>query len=419
MSDSKRGGARNVNSTRSAGRVLLTSTNDWSNGARLAMGFADAGCKVYAAYASGNPFSRTRAVDRSFSYSGLHPLKSLKTAIRVTRPHLLVPCDDLAVEHLHELHAWASDIGPAGKALTNLIERSIGHPDAYVTVSTRYTLMELALKEGLRVPHTALIRKVSDFEPWRAQHGFPWVLKLDGTSGGEGVRIAHTLDEAEHCFHSLSKLFRPVQTIKRVLAHGEFSPLRAAWKGFEPAIIVQRYIPGRAANCAVACWKGSMLAGIAVEVVSSKGPTGPACIVRVIDNREMLHCAKKIGRRLGTTGFFGLDFVLEAGTGAAYLLEMNPRSTPLSHFQLGHGRDLISALWAQASGNPIREKPAVTQCELIAYFPDAWTYGTEYLKSSFHDVPNGEPDLIRALLNPHSFRNSVLRLLGRKVGTVS
>ncbi len=407
------------NSPDDAGRALLTSTNEWPNGARVAIGLADAGCKVYALCVGGNPLSRTRAIERTYSYSGLRPLQSLRSSIQATRPHLVVPCDDLAVEHLHELHAWSSGVGSSGKALTGLIERSLGRPAAYMTVSTRYKLMEIALKEGLRVPDTALIRKLSDFGFWGAQHAFPWVLKADGTSGGEGVRIVRTLEDAERCFRSLSDLFRPARTIKRVLAHGDFFALRTAWNGFEPAVVVQRYIPGRAANCAVACWNGGILAGIAVEVVSSKGQTGPACVVRVVDNPEMLRCAEQIARRLGSSGFFGLDFVLEFGTGAAYLLEMNPRSTPLCHLQLGSGRDMISALCAQVSGHPLREKPAVTQQETIAYFPDAWTYGTEYLKDSFHDVPHGEPDLIQALLNPHSLRNSVVRFFGRKFGTVS
>jgi hypothetical protein len=226
------------NSPDDAGRALLTSTNEWPNGARLAIGLADAGCKVYALCVGGNPLSRTRAVERTYSYSGLRPLQSLKSSIQATRPNLVVPCDDLAVEHLHELHAWASGVGPSGKALTDLIERSLGRPDAYMTVSTRYELMEIALKEGLRVPDTALIHKLGDFESWRAQHAFPWVLKADGTSGGEGVRIAHTLEDAERCFRSLNDLFRPAKTIKRVLAHGDFFALRTAWNGFEPAIVV-------------------------------------------------------------------------------------------------------------------------------------------------------------------------------------
>src|ERR1700674_3457526 len=130
------------NSAYNAGRALLTSTNDWANGARLAMGFADAGCKVYALCVGSNPLSRTRAIERTFSYSGLRPLESLKSSIQATRPHLIIPCDDLAVQHLHELHAWASGVGFSGKALVNLIERSLGRPDSYVTASTRYGLME-------------------------------------------------------------------------------------------------------------------------------------------------------------------------------------------------------------------------------------------------------------------------------------
>jgi len=42
---------------------------------------------------------------------------------------------------------------------------------------------------------------------------------------------------------------------------------------------------------------------------------------------------------------------------------------------------MISAVWAQVSGDPLREKPSVTQREMIAYFLDAWTDGSEYLKN--------------------------------------
>jgi hypothetical protein len=406
-------------SANNSGRALMTCTNDWPNGARVAMELADAGCDVYAVCTSSSPLSMTHAVQRTFSYSGLRPLESLKSAIQAIQPQLVVPCDDLAVEHLHELHAWARGAGRSDNSLAELIERSLGNPASFATASTRYGLMKLALKEGLRVPDTAPIRKVGDFESWQAHHEFPWVLKADGTSGGEGVRIAHTLDEAERCFHTLKNMFRPAQIIKRVLAHRDFFALRTAWKGVEPQIVVQRFVPGRAANCAVACWNGSMLAGIAVEVVSSQGPTRPSSVVRVVDNPEMMRCAELLGRSLESSGLFGLDFVLEDGTGAAYLLEMNPRCTPLSHLQLGRGRDMINALWAQVSGNPHREKPPVTQRDMIAYFPNAWTSGTEYLMDSFHDIPQGDPEFVQALLSRRSTHKSILRLFGRRSGAAT
>jgi len=122
-------------------------------------------------------------------------------------------------------------------------------------------------------------------------------------------------------------------------------------------------------------------------------------VVRVIDNPQMLLAAERLADRLGLSGFFGLDFMLEEATGLPYLIEMNPRCTPLCHLQLGPGRDLIGALSAQLSGQPLQQTPAVTENDTIAYFPQAWHWhgDAELLKSSFQDVPWEEPELVKEL----------------------
>ena len=98
------------------------------------------------------------------------------------------------------------------------------------------------------------------------------------------------------------------------------------------------------------------------------------------------------------SGFFGLDFMIEDGSGALYLVEMNPRCTPLCNLQLGEGRDLIGALSAQLSGKPLQASPPVTENDVIAYFPQSWHWDrkSKLLESSFHDVPWEEPDLVRS-----------------------
>jgi hypothetical protein len=53
-----------------------------------------------------------------------------------------------------------------------------------------------------------------------------------------------------------------------------------------------------------------VLPGISVEVVQSRGATGSATVVRLTERPEMLLAAKRIARRLGLSGFFGLDFML-------------------------------------------------------------------------------------------------------------
>jgi ATP-grasp domain len=112
----------------------------------------------------------------------------------------------------------------------------------------------------------------------------------------------------------------------------------------------------------------------------------------------MMVAARKIARRLSLSGFFGLDFVIEEGTGAAYLIEMNPRCTPPSHLRLGIGRDMIGSLSAKLTGKPLEAPASITQNNLVAYFPQAFRCNSEFLSSSYHDVPRDEPELIQELL---------------------
>lgn len=84
---------------------------------------------------------------------------------------------------------------------------------------------------------------------------------------------------------------------------------------------------------------------------------------------------------------------------------------PLCHLRLGAGRAMVGALCAQLLGQPHREMPPVMQQEMIAYFPQAWTCKSEFLQSSFQDIPEGEPELIQEMLHPWSERS----LVGRTV----
>jgi hypothetical protein len=102
---------------------------------------------------------------------------------------------------------------------------------------------------------------------------------------------------------------------------------------------------------------------------------------------------------MGLSGFLGLDFVIEAGSNVPYLIEMNPRCTPLCHLRLGSGRDMVAALCEQISEQTFLEKTPVTENDLIAYFPQAWFGKSQYLATSYHDIPQGEPELVQMLLN--------------------
>jgi hypothetical protein len=108
--------------------------------------------------------------------------------------------------------------------------------------------------------------------------------------------------------------------------------------------------------------------------------------------------------------------MIEDGGNACYLIEMNPRCTPLSHLQLGKKRDLVAALVAKLLGRPLTEIAPVTEKDLIAYFPQAWHFRSEFLDISFQDIPQGEPKLIEELIRPWPDRSLLYRLVAKLGG---
>ena len=390
-------------------RVLLTSTHRWPSPARLAIGLSKAGCDVTAICPTRNhPLLKTRAVGRILEYSAFRPIGSLVRAIESTAPDIIIPCDDRGVEHLHQLYQYARVANLDGQ-IASLLERSLGSPSSYRLVSARYELLTIAREQGIPVPDTRLLASPDMTGLREAQPSFPCVLKVDGTCAGHGVRIARNAGQAER------GPVRHHETVRRQGSHLAVGGQRRSISGSTVADAFKapdhRSIAGRrpAANCAVFCWRGEVVAGVAVEVLSTVGPTGPANVVRVVEGDEMISAARKIARRLELSGFFGLDFMIESGSGVHYLIEMNPRCTPVCHLQLGPGHDMISALQAKLSGAPIPETPPVTCKDTIAYFPSAWTCGSELLESSYHDIPQGEPELVEELLRPSPDPSVILR----------
>src|SRR2546425_11953922 len=109
---------------------------------------------------------------------------------------------------------------------------------------------------------------------------------------------------------------------------------------------------------------------------------------------------ERMVRGLNLSGVHGFDFLLEAHTGNAYLIEINPRATQVGHLALGPGRDLPAALYAILAGKAVESAPKVTDNDTIALFPHEWIRNptSAYLRSGYHDVPWEEPELLHACI---------------------
>ncbi len=257
--------------------------------------------------------------------------------------------------------------------------------------------MEVAHEEGLRVPTTQVIRDTHELKTWVSRTGLPTVLKANGTSGGDGVRIAHTLAEAERSFKELQAPPLLARALKRALIDRDKKLLWPSILRRRRVVNAQAFVAGREATSTIVCSEGAVLASLHFEVIHKTSSTGHATVVRLIENAEMSSAIERVVRRLGLSGFYGFDFMLEADTGNAYLIEVNPRSTQVGHLSLGAAHDLPAALYAALSGETEQPSPKVTDKETIALFPQEWIRDPEspFLQSAYHDIPWEEPELIR------------------------
>jgi formate-dependent phosphoribosylglycinamide formyltransferase (GAR transformylase) len=364
------------------------------------MALANAGCEVEAVCPSGHPLSRTSAVHQTHAYSGLAPLGSFAAAIAAAEPDIIVPGDDLATWHLQSLYRQEQSSRQKGKIRT-LIERSLGAAENFSVLSSRNEFMALAHAEGIRAPQAEVIQDVEHLKAWTTQTGFPTVLKANGTSGGDGVRIVRTMKDAETAFHALQAAPLLARAAKRALVDQDKTLIWPSLLRRRSVVSAQTFVAGHEATSTICCWQGKALASLHFEVVQKASSAGHATVVRLIENAEMAAAAEKIIRKLRLSGFYGFDFMIEAGTGDAYLIEVNPRATQVGHLRLGPGHDLPAALHAALCGKAAQPAPKVTEKATIALFPQEWIRdsGSEFLRSAYHDVPWDEPELMRECVN--------------------
>lgn len=378
-------------------RVLLVTTCHLPSTARLAMAFAEVGCHVAVACPGSHPVRHTKAVSQLLPYSAFRPKQSLVSAIRQSAPDHVFPCDERAVRHLHQLQTETHR-----PEIRHLIESSVGAASNYAITETRHDLLRLAGAQGVRVPRSIAIHDVSDLHAWRRIQPFPWVLKADGSWAGLGVRIVNSLPEAENALAEMDRPTSGALAIREMLLERDLFWLKPWLARQRPVMSAQQYIEGRPANCAVACWNGEVLASMAVEAVMTESATGPCTAVRVVDNPEMIDAAARVTSALGLTGFAGFDFMIETATGTPWMIEMNPRNTPICHLALSQGRDLVDTIASRIAGRPARPRQPVTSNDTILFFPQIWQNnpGTTLVGEAFHDVPWEEPALVRELMKP-------------------
>jgi glutathione synthase/RimK-type ligase-like ATP-grasp enzyme len=378
----------------------VIATVHWAVTTRLCLSLAESGFEVVALAPDGHALHRLSGiVARSIGRTRAHGLSEIIRTVESRPPDLLVPADERAIDFMRVLYLRA--IGGKGRnagQMAALIEASLGSPSAFVFAAQKSRLVLLAQREGLLVPATNVVDDLLELRRLVAKARFPLVLKQDGSSGGQGVRIVSNAADAEQSFVELRASAGPRAAVKMALRKLDLSYLDGLYRR-RPAISLQEYIVGRPANRAVVCHRGEVLAGLSVEALQTTDATGPATVIRVIDSPEMSDAAARMARHLGLSGFVGFDFMLEAATGRAYLIEMNGRPTQICHLALDADSDMIGALAARLpSVVALRRTIPNIHKPTVALFPqESWRDpNSAYLTSAFHDVPWQAPEFVAA-----------------------
>jgi carbamoylphosphate synthase large subunit len=371
----------------------------------------DAGARVSLIAPSNHPARALNFLAHCTTYRALAPRHCLETALDRLRPDIVIPCDERTVRDLHAI--WRTTSRPHVK---DLIRTSTAPARNFPIITSRAALLSLAQKEGVRVPPSMPLPDKQTLDRWSETHAAPFVLKADGSWAGFGVRIISTVATARDAYSQMTQPVSLRLALRESLLEGNYFDVRSWLRRERPSLSVQGYVDGWPANVGVACWQGEVLAAVCAESVSTTSATGPSTVARIIHNSEMIDAARRVVKTLGLSGMIGFDFMIEAATGAAYLIEMNPRNTPICAVRLGPGRDLAEALVARICRRPARERPPRTERDIVVFFPDTWRGdpANHFLRSGYHDVPWEQPDLVRVLMLPERReRYGIFRLLRR------
>jgi hypothetical protein len=372
-------------------KILIASGTNWPFPARLAHAFAGLGARVEGLCLKASPMRLSAAPERLHPFSALRPVESLAGALRKSAADLFIPCDDLMAELAWRLTLTRPEFSIA-------IGRSVGNVSAFPVLSARNEFLCEAEAAGAPVAGNIAITQAGDLDRALEQFGLPLVLKADGSWGGAGVVIARNRAAAHAAlqrFSHPSRLKLAGQAIKRREPHR----LVRALMPVAPRPGAQRFVAGHPATSAIACWQGKLLAANHFDVVvaGSDDGTGPATVVARSNCPAMQDSAARIAARFSLSGLYGLDYMRD-GEGRVFLLEINPRATPTSHLALGMGHDLAAALLS-AAGQPVPDRPAVTDKNRIALFPQEMNRdpASPHLTGGYHDLPLGDVRLAAAL----------------------
>ncbi len=397
-----------------APQVLLITAYRWPTATRLALALSEAGFTVEAACPAGHSLARVHFVSHIYRFNPLRPGRSIYDAVIASNADFIIPTDDIAALQLRKLYDQFKASDPAGERVRSLIARSLGDPENYPVIYSRSHVASVASSVDVLCPIVTDIHNADDLSRQIEIDGFPIVLKTDGSSGGAGVAIVDNNADARRAFDRLAAPPNIALTLKRSIIDGDANLILPCLQRARKSVSSQRFINGRRANVAAACWQGKVLAAVCVEVLASNDATSSSTVVRVFSHPGMSHAAERMVRAFKVSGLCGFDFILDSSDEKPYLIDFNPRATQTCHLVSADGKDLLGLLAAKLRGLPPPEKVREPYHGPIVLYPHGFVYDPAGPYSNYihTDLPPGSPEFEKIGLE---FRREKNKLLAKAV----
>jgi D-alanine-D-alanine ligase-like ATP-grasp enzyme len=376
-----------------AARVLLVSTaTRWYGTARIPRALAKAGFEVTLltprnALAEASRFVTRVAylADRTTPLDWIH---AVAATVRAVSPAQIMPCDDMSFRLLAMLAVSPPpQMQPALQAeLAELVRASLGDPFFYRASVDNTLLPAAAARADVAVPASGVVDSKEAALDFAAAHGYPVVVKRPFTTAGDGVRIVANASE-------LASAIGDLATPKL----DDLEP--DAWR----RVLVQKHIDGHVGYENVAAWQGQLLAGYGGDRLQTHGNVmAPGTVVRFRHAPELRAFSERLVQAFGMTGLFTSEYLIERTTGRPYLIEINRRVSPATHFGSVMNVDLCAALHAAMQGQPLPTRAALDRDEehIFVEFPGEWLRDarSHWLRDYPVDVPWDDPELLEAML---------------------
>jgi predicted ATP-grasp superfamily ATP-dependent carboligase len=380
--------------------VLIVALNtNWPGISRLPFGLTRAGFEVFALCPKISYLAKTQFLKSSFLYPTFTYSRSkliylwMIISILIFKPNLVIPGDEDAVLALHNLANAFSKI-PFFNRISKLIRNSLT-PQAYDSlVLSKSEFQNKCLEWGLPTPKNIVVANLAEAISAASDLGYPVVLKNESGYGGTGVFICENEADVKKNFNQQET--KPgIQSIKNLLKKIFFiSVFREVNQ-----ISIQQYIDGQVGLIPFSSKNGEVFASnTLLKHKTHPGKTGPTSVAIAISNPEIEQAVIEVAKQLNYTGFGSLDFIVEKKSGKAFIIELNPRPTPMCHIDNKVlANDLCEMFYLGLNSFPRKKrefKPST-----IALFPNEKRRDPTsiYLTEAFHDIPINDPHLLKAL----------------------